>query len=49
MGGPSSPAAKANWILETMGIKDAPATHLDEIAKSQGFVWGKKICQTIQI
>ena len=42
MGAPSSPSAKANWVLETMGIKDAPATHLDEIAKSQGVRVGKE-------
>lgn len=38
----SSPAAKVNWVLETMGIKDAPATHLDEMAKSQGIRVGKE-------
>ena len=28
----SAPEIKANWVLETMGILDTPALHLDEIA-----------------
>lgn len=42
MEGSSSPAAKAGWVLESIGIKDAPATHLDEMAKSQGIRVGKE-------
>jgi len=31
----STSEVKAKWVLETMGILDAPAYHLDEIAKAQ--------------
>lgn len=32
----STPAQKAKWMLEAMGITAAPATHLEDIAKGQG-------------
>lgn len=32
----STPAQKAKRVLEAMGITDAPATHLEDIAKGQG-------------
>jgi len=36
------PAAKSIQVLESMGIADSPATHLDEIAKSQNIRVGKQ-------
>ncbi len=38
----STPGVKANWVLETMGILDVPAYHLDEIAKAQKIRVGRK-------
>lgn len=36
------PAARARWVLETMGISDAPASHLDEIAAAQKIKVGRQ-------
>ena len=38
----SAPEIKANWVLETMGILDTPALHLDEIAASQKVKVGRR-------
>lgn len=37
----STPEAKARWVLETRGILDPPAFHLDEIAASQKIKVGR--------
>jgi len=38
----STPEIRAKWVLETMGILDAPAYHLDEIAKAQKIQVGRQ-------
>jgi len=42
MSAPYEPAAKAKQVLESLGIVDPPATHLDEIAKMQNIRVGKQ-------
>jgi len=37
-----TPEVKANWVLETMGILDTPALHLDAIAASQKIKIGRR-------
>lgn len=38
----STPEVKARWVLETMGILDTPAFHLDEIASAQKIKIGRR-------
>lgn len=38
----STPEGRARWVLDTQGILDPPAFHLDEIAASQEIKVGKK-------
>lgn len=38
----SAPEVKAKWVLETLGILDIPAFHLDEIATSQKIKIGRR-------
>lgn len=38
----SIPEVKARWVLETMGIFDTPAYHLDEIASAQKIKVGRR-------
>lgn len=38
----STPEAKAGWVLETMGIIDPPAFHLEEIASAQKIKVGRR-------